>query len=165
MLLQLLCVNSFEIHKNTSVLRLTHDKWHHILYCGLMTPYGVRYLGPTTPTHYLNQCCLIISKVFWHSSPCNAIVNTHGINPHGEFETYTFEITTTTLRGQWVNHRQWQYSDDGWLPLTISLGVYFREPVQGSVVVVLPKPRRKSLSMDFELFLQRHDYFGLEKTA
>ena len=165
MLLQLFCVNSFEIHKNTSVVRLPHDKWHHILYCGLMTPYGVRYLGPTTPTHYLNQCCLIISKVFWHSSPCNAIVNTHGINPHGEFETYTFEITTTTLRGQWVNHRQWQCIDDGCLPLTISLGVYFREPVQGSVVVVLPKPRRKALSMDFELFLQRHDYFGLEKTA
>ena len=30
---------------------------------GLVTPYGL-----TAPSHYLNQCWLIISKVKWHSS-------------------------------------------------------------------------------------------------
>ena len=31
---------------------------------------------PTTPSHYLNQCWLIISKVLWHSSEGNFIRDT-----------------------------------------------------------------------------------------
>ena len=42
--------------------------------CGLVMPYGDIELGQvmffclTAPSHYLNQCCLFISKVPWHSS-------------------------------------------------------------------------------------------------
>ena len=48
-----------------------------LTHCGLMTPYGDRDLAQTlaqaiaccltAPSHYLNQCWLIISEVQWHS--------------------------------------------------------------------------------------------------
>ena len=39
--------------------------------CGLVTPYGNEGLGQhclTAPSHYLNQCWLIVNKFPWHSS-------------------------------------------------------------------------------------------------
>ena len=48
----------------------------------------------TAPSHYLNQCWLIISKVLWHSSEDIMI---------RRFEDYIFKITLRSPRGQWLN--------------------------------------------------------------
>ena len=45
-------------------------------------------LLPAWSIHYLNQCWLAINKILWYK-----VV----------FEIYTFEITVTSPRGQWMN--------------------------------------------------------------
>ena len=54
-----------------------------LTHCGIVTPYAVNRLGSgstmaqvmacrlTAPSHYLNQCWLLISKVQWHPSESN----------------------------------------------------------------------------------------------
>ena len=44
----------------------------------------------TAPSHYLNQCWLIISEALWHSPKCNFPGNAHGIYPWYEFENFWF---------------------------------------------------------------------------
>ena len=53
--------------------------------------------------HYLNQCCLIISEVLWHSSKDNFTGNSQEICPWYEFENHQFKITVASHRSQWVN--------------------------------------------------------------
>ena len=55
------------------------------------------------PSHYLNQCWLIFSKVLWHSSEGNFAGNAPDINYWYDFENDLFKITAAFLRGQWVN--------------------------------------------------------------
>ena len=53
------------------------------------------------PSHYLNQCLLIIKGVLQQSHESNlwqVLINLMHV-----FGDYTFEITTTSARGQWVN--------------------------------------------------------------
>ena len=52
----------------------------------------------TAPSLYLNQCWLTINTIFWHSY----IYIYQFINPEVAFEIYTFEISATSLSGQWV---------------------------------------------------------------
>ena len=47
------------------------------------------------PSHYLNQCGLIINRVFTGIA--------WDISSWYEFENYNFEITATSSRGQWVH--------------------------------------------------------------
>ena len=42
----------------------------------------------TAPSHYLNQCWLIISEVLWHSTEGNFTWNAQDIYPWHEFENY-----------------------------------------------------------------------------
>ena len=69
--------------------------------CGLVTPYGDRDLGQVmacflmAPSHYLNQCWLIISDVQWHSyqdkhQSLKSVLN------------YISTISSKFPRGQWV---------------------------------------------------------------
>ena len=51
------------------------------------------------PSHYLNQYWLLISEVLWHS-PVSA--SAQATIMYHEFENYTFIITGTYPRGQWV---------------------------------------------------------------
>ena len=61
-----------------NLLKSTHGLNLSLTHCGLVTPYGDKRSGSTlaqvtaccltAPSHYLNQCWLIISKVLWHSS-------------------------------------------------------------------------------------------------
>ena len=80
-------------HKDLTNTESVCTSWHHtvadnsstwglvqlrcgaflLTHCGLVTPYGDRDLGQhwirkwlTAPSHYLNQCWLIISVVQWH---------------------------------------------------------------------------------------------------
>ena len=55
------------------------------------------------PSHYLNQCWLIISEALWHSPQGNFTGNAQDIYPWYEFENYQLKFTSTSLRGQGLN--------------------------------------------------------------
>ena len=55
------------------------------------------------PSHYLNQCWLIISKVLWLSCEGNFPRDTSIINNWNLFENYKSKISFKFPRGQWVN--------------------------------------------------------------
>ena len=57
------------------------------------------------PNHYLNQCWLNITEVWWHSPESNFIVQAQDICPWSEFENYKFKVIVTSLRSKWVNQR------------------------------------------------------------
>ena len=56
-----------------------------------------------TPSHYLNQCWLIISGVLWHLPESNFTASGQATILYNEFKNYTSEIriTTTSPRDQW----------------------------------------------------------------
>ena len=54
------------------------------------------------PSHYLNQCWLIISKVQWHSSECNFTRDTSAISHWNKLENYLSKILFKSPRNQWV---------------------------------------------------------------
>ena len=58
----------------------------------------------TAPSHYLNQCWLMISEVLWHSPDSNFTESTQNIYRWNEFEIYSFETVVKFPRGQWVKH-------------------------------------------------------------
>ena len=58
----------------------------------------------TAPSHYLNQCWLIISEVQWHSYWGNFTRDASTINHWNPFESYIFKISFKFPRGQWVNY-------------------------------------------------------------
>ena len=53
---------------------------------------------PTALCHSLNPCWLIVSKILRHSPGSNFTA----ISPCCEFKNCKFNITATSLRGQWV---------------------------------------------------------------
>ena len=55
------------------------------------------------PSHYLNQCWLIISKVQWHSSECKFTRDSSAISHWNWLENYLSKILFKSPRGQWVN--------------------------------------------------------------
>ena len=57
----------------------------------------------TAPSHYLNQCWLIIRKVQWYSSEDNFTSNISAINHWNKLENYLYKSPLKTPRGQWVN--------------------------------------------------------------
>ena len=65
-------------------------------------------------SHYLNKCCLIISKIQWHWSEGNFTRNTLGINHRNQLENYLPKISLKSSRGQWVNqftgHNKWMWA-------------------------------------------------------
>ena len=68
-----------------------------------MTPYGTGDLGQhwlREPSHYLNQCWLIISKVQWHLSEGTFTTDTSTMN----HLNYLSEIALKLPRGQWVKY-------------------------------------------------------------
>ena len=57
----------------------------------------------TAPSHYLNQCRLIISTVLWHSSKGNFTRDNSAINHWNYLENEVPKISFKFPRGQWVN--------------------------------------------------------------
>ena len=53
----------------------------------------------TTPSHYLNQCWLLVSHIFWHSPENNFVGNAWDYYPLCEFKNYWFKITATSAEG------------------------------------------------------------------
>ena len=58
----------------------------------------------TAPSHYLNQCWLIISIVLWHSSEVINIRRIEDTNQQSKIEDYIFKTTLRSPKGQWVKH-------------------------------------------------------------
>ena len=57
----------------------------------------------TAPSHYLNQCWLIFSKVQWHSVEGNLTRDSSPFNHENKLENYLSKILFKSPRGQWVN--------------------------------------------------------------
>ena len=55
------------------------------------------------PSHYLNQCWLIINKVLWHSSEDIIIKSFEDTNQLSKIEDYILKITLRSPTGQWLN--------------------------------------------------------------
>ena len=61
-----------------------------VLTCGLLAPYATMiWANLTTPSHYLNQCSLLISAI---SSESDSITTAQDIIMYNVFKNYTFEI-------------------------------------------------------------------------
>ena len=56
----------------------------------------------TAPSHFLNQCWLIISKVEWHSSKGNFTRDTLAINPWNCLKNYVHKMSFKFPSGQWL---------------------------------------------------------------
>ena len=56
------------------------------------------------PSHYLNQCWLLICQVVWYSPESSFEANVQAICLHNKFENYTFKITATSPSVQSVKH-------------------------------------------------------------
>ena len=66
----------------------------------------------TAPSHYLNQCWLIISKVLWHLSEDIIIRRFDDINQQSKIEDYIFKITLRSPKGQWVKISMWYFNSN-----------------------------------------------------
>ena len=84
------------------VLKSEYFRTTKLTHFGLMTPYGNVDLGQlvlvmacclTAPSHYLNQCWLIISKIQLHSSDGNFTRDTSVINDWNKHENYSSKIS------------------------------------------------------------------------
>ena len=60
----------------------------------------------TAPSHYLNQCWLIIGKVQWHSSADYFTRYTSPINHHHQLENCLYQFSFKSPRDQWVNSQR-----------------------------------------------------------
>ena len=73
----------------------------------------------TAPSHYLNQCWLIINGTVWHSPKTNFMRSSRYQVVKWAWK-HTWNITSTSLRGQWVNHSSadkdgvWSTFDVSW---------------------------------------------------
>ena len=57
----------------------------------------------TVPSHYLNQCSLVISDDLWHSHEGNFTGNAQDVYPWYKFQGYQFKITTASPGRHRVN--------------------------------------------------------------
>ena len=78
----------------------------------------------TVPSHYLNECWILIREARWHSSESNSTLSNQGTILY-EFLIYIFKIMATPPRGQWVNSGyhsgSWLWGSDISIPVLISL--------------------------------------------
>ena len=70
-----------------------------VMACYLMA--SSHYL--TSLSHTSHYLWLLISEVLWHSTLSNFPVSAQATILYNMFQNYTFKITATSPRGQWVN--------------------------------------------------------------
>ena len=97
----------------------------------------------TAPSHYLNQCWLIISKVEWHSSMGKFTRDNSAINHWNYLENWISKISFKFTRGQWVNTVVWPY----WIQVEyLSIGhrmEHIKHHLDDLLVVVVDICKRK----------------------
>ena len=77
-----------------------------LTHCGLVTPYGDIDLDQhwlAAPSHYLNQCWVIISSAQWYSSGGYFTGDYSAINHRNLFENYLPQIPFKAPRAQCAN--------------------------------------------------------------
>ena len=86
----------------------------------------------TVPSHYLNQCWLIISEVQWHLYQGNFTRDASIINHWNLFENYMSKISFKFPRGQWVNSL-WLcdaiWHQGSWSTLPKEMACYLMAPI------------------------------------
>ena len=92
--------NHYLYHYWFNSLRLSDAIWRHR---SRTTLAQVMACCLTAPSHYLNQCWLIATKVYWYSSEDNFTTDTPAISCQNYSENYSFKISFKSPRGQWVN--------------------------------------------------------------
>ena len=68
----------------------------------------------TAPSHYLNQCWLIIRKVQWYSSEDNLTSHISAINHWNKLENYSYKIPFKSATGQWLIPHNWPHPTYLW---------------------------------------------------
>ena len=81
-------------------LWLSEAIWHQRTWSALAQ---IRACCQAVPTHYLNRCWIAINRILRHLFQGTIYLNTQVIDTQVVFEIYTFEITTISPWGQWVN--------------------------------------------------------------
>ena len=54
------------------------------------------------PSHYSNQCLLLVNEVLWCSQQSNVIPSAQATNLYDEFKNHTFQIAASSTSGQWT---------------------------------------------------------------
>ena len=85
----------------------------------------------TAPSHYLNQCWLIIRGVLWHTSESSFAGIAQGIDSGYEFEKDILKNIFKSPRGQWVNTLRLRWNDyyltdDILKPIFLNEAIIFR---------------------------------------
>ena len=91
--------------------------------CALLQHNAYRLIWWQAPSHYLNQCWLIVNGFLSHSSETNFTGRAQDINSWNRLEKYTGKTTSTSPRCLWVNSlrlsnacmRQWTNHHWVWL--------------------------------------------------
>ena len=110
-----------------SITESTRDKrcGFSLTHWGLVTPWrhGTRSTLAqvmawclTAPSHYLNQCWLIIGEVPRHSSQGIILRWCEDINQWNKSENCSFKMSSRSPRGQWVKANTWYLWDEGRIP-------------------------------------------------
>ena len=110
-----------------------HNKWIYdatmcsimFSHCGLVMAYGDIGFGPPVPNHNMDQCWLYISFLL-NSPESRDTGSTRELNSWYVFGIYTFKITYTSPRCQWVKlneihelHKQLQMSGKQLIPYIV----------------------------------------------
>ena len=97
--LKMWCLNVFKMSSFNS-LRPSDAIWRQWSWTTLAQ---VMACCLTAPSHYLNQCWLIIRGVLWHTSESSFAGIAQGIESGYEFEKDILKNIFKSPRGQWVN--------------------------------------------------------------
>ena len=112
---------TINIKHYTYMTELTHcDLWQHR---SRLTLAQVMAWCLMAPSHYLNQCLLIISEGLWHSLEGRSLGNNPGICHWDVSKNHTINITSTSPRGQWVNGKLW-YLKYSYIVAGVILGLH-----------------------------------------
>ena len=136
--------------------------------CDLLTPHGDTDQGNicpvmacclTAPSHYLDQCWLMINGRLWHSHERKFTGHSQEFKPKHEVENHTFKITSIPPRRQWVNTlRPGQnglhfadnifkcifLNENVWIPIKISLKFVPKGPINNIPALVQIMAWRRS---------------------
>ena len=88
----------------------------------------------TAPSHYPNQCWLIISKIQWHSSEGNFTRDILAINHIRLLENYVSKISIKSPRGRWVKNISCYYFTLLAVYTTLPISKHMTSPVSFTIM-------------------------------
>ena len=94
---------TLHVYLNTACHYLILAQWRHMAQRSGSTLVQVMASCFMAPSHYLNQCWLIISDVQWHSYEGNFTRDASNINHYNQFENYITKILFKSPRANEIN--------------------------------------------------------------